>query len=151
MNKASENNINKIISLLKDIEIKSAFDHMGYYLVIHNYDLLSASQLSSPQRLFVYTAGLLLNRNNNGDKIFDRKLLKRLKPFLEKAIMDYTIEYFPNVNEIKAELNLSKYEQGKVTLSAFIDYFTTGMICHDIQKLTRIKNWFLNYDDDFQR
>ncbi len=147
MSKEIENSINKVLSLIKDIEIKSAFDLMGYYLILHKYNLLSVSGLSSPQRQYVYLAS---RRRKNGSKVFNKNLYINLRKPLEEIIKSYTKEYFPTEQELKSKLNLAKYNKGRVALSSFIDYFTTGMVCHSSQKIKRITDWFIKYNDDFK-
>lgn len=106
-----------------------------------------AEPLMSPQKQFLYLAGLLMSTQYKGNgKEKDDVLFE-----LTKDVQDITEEYikgFIGDDEIFKEENKKEFQQHLVSMDAFVSYFDTGILRYVEQTEELIKILYSPFNED---
>ena len=112
-------------------------------------DIFNKTNLMSPQKQYIYLAGLLMSTadNSNDTTNYSEDFLVEL----EKLIQDITFEYIENFMKIDEYINLKDNENIKrnlVSMEAFTSYFDTGILRYPEQTITLIRKLYSPFDKE---
>lgn len=107
------------------------------------------SELMSPQKQYIYLAGLLMSTNNQSTGSASGDLLTSL----EKDIQDITGDYikgFIGDKELFKEEKKEKFKNNLLSMDAFTSYFDTGVLRYDEQTEEMIKVLYSPFDKELK-
>ncbi len=112
-------------------------------------DIFNKTDLMSPQKQYIYLAGLLMSTadNSNDTTNYDEGFLAEL----EKLIQDITFEYIENFMKIDEYIDSNDNENIKrnlVSMEAFTSYFDTGILRYPEQTITLIRKLYSPFDKE---
>lgn len=112
-------------------------------------DIFNKTDLISPQKQYLYLAGLLMSTDNlsngaihNGTSEFQE---------LEKDVQEITLEYAQNFLDVDMEsvpTNSDTIKRNLVSWEAFISYFDTGVLRYDEQTEELLHTLYSPFDTE---
>lgn len=112
-------------------------------------DIFNKTDLMSPQKQYIYLAGLLMSTadNSNDTTNYDEDFLVEL----EKLIQDITFEYIENFIKVDEYIDSKDNEDIKrnlVSMEAFTSFFDTGILRYPEQTITLIRKLYSLFDKE---
>lgn len=110
-------------------------------------DIFNKTKLVSPQKQYLYLAGLLMSTEDLSSNAKDNDSARYDE--IEDDIQDITSKYSKNFLNINIGDSLEEQEELKknlVSLDAFTSYFDTGILRYDEQTLSLMKKLYTPFD-----
>lgn len=111
--------------------------------VAEQADIFNKTKLMSPQKQYMYLAGLLMSTEDKSDgSIMKSEIFDELESDVQEITQEY-IRTFLNI-DYKAEPNNAK--RNLVSMEAFTSYFDTGILRYPEQTIELIRELYTDFD-----
>ena len=111
--------------------------------VAEQADIFNKTKLMSPQKQYMYLAGLLMSTEDKSDgSIMKSEIFDELESDVQEITQEY-IRTFLNI-DYKAEPNNAK--RNLVSMEAFTSYFDTGILRYPEQTIELIRELYADFD-----
>lgn len=107
------------------------------------------SELMSPQKQYIYLAGLLMSTDDKSNRKNNIKLLLTLNEDIQNITQEY-IKGFIGDSELFKNDNQEKLQKHLVSMDAFISYFDTGILRYNEQTEHLIKVLYSPFDNEIK-
>lgn len=110
-------------------------------------DIFNKTSLMSPQKQYLYLAGLLMSTDDCSEGVSHNGLSDFRN--IESDIQEITSEYVRNFIDIDfdaATKNPENFKKNLVSLEAFTSYFDTGILRYEEQTENLLRNLYSNFD-----
>ena len=115
-----------------------------------NSDIFNKTRLLSPQKQYLYLAGLLMSTEDKSDGKVQSEENPRIYDEIEEAVQEITGEYIKNFISIDPDTDLEVAQHNLVSMDAFISYFDTGILRYPEQTISLIRSLYAGFDKELQ-
>ena len=115
-----------------------------------NSDIFNKTWLLSPQKQYLYLAGLLMSTEDKSGGKVQSEENPRIYDEIEEAVQEITGEYIKNFISIDPDTDLEVAQHNLVSMDAFISYFDTGILRYPEQTISLIRSLYAGFDKELQ-
>ncbi len=115
-------------------------------------DIFNKTKLSSPQKQYVYLAGLLMSTEDKSAR--RNEIGTNLYIDLENDVERITSEYIKNFMDIdigSTGPNMDEVKRNVVSMEAFTAYFDTGILRYPEQTIDFMRKLYSNFDSELEQ
>jgi hypothetical protein len=114
-------------------------------------DIFNKTKLISPQKQYIYLAGLLMSTDDKSEGA----IIEDVKKYddLENDVQEITLEYAKNFMNIDIEsdgFDRDTVKRNLVSMEAFTSYFDTGILRYPEQTIDLIRKLYSSFDSELE-
>lgn len=118
--------------------------------VAEQSDIFNKTNLISPQKQYMYLAGLLMSTEDNSNGNTPQNSNFKIYQEIENDIQEITMEYIINFLNFDQTLERSVIKRNLVSMDAFISYFDTGILRYPEQTIELIQKLYNSFDSELK-
>lgn len=109
-------------------------------------NIFSKTKLMSPQKQYIYLAGLLMSTDDKSDGLITQDNESRLYEELEDAVQEITFDYIKTFLDIDPKASQDDIKKNLVSMEAFTSYFDMGILRYSEQTINLIHTLYGGFD-----
>lgn len=114
----------------------------------HQSNIFNKTKLCSPQKQYIYLAGLLMSTDDKSEGHSSTKDEVEVYNELEEAVQAITYEYINTFLNVDLSADNDDANRNIVSMDAFVSYFDTGILRYPEQTIDLIRTLYAGFDSE---
>lgn len=118
--------------------------------VAEQADIFNKTNLISPQKQYIYLAGLLMSTEDKSNGRIKEGVNNEIYAEIETDIQNITKEYIKTFLNFEQPFKLDNVKRNLVSMEAFTSYFDTGILRYPEQTIELIRELYGSFDSNLE-